>query len=621
MLRQRNPLIRKGGLAAMQARLFCFLLLVSVSVSAISTTDSQTIERYQRLAASGAPQLALEGLREGCPDLEFDPTGWANWQRAELRILAGQQRWQQLLEQIESYPEAAPAQFITELQKVRIEALIEINRFREARQLLVKQIWSERDQGASDSEQKLKMWRELVVKSYISEGLSDDAYIAMQYFRQDYGTEDESSTELLIQTLLASRFPKIAEGVIDKLPDSEKKRLFKQIARLRQNRGVRSILFSSREKLQQKALSPFQRAMLWGMVAEAAELRTDNALRVIALENFLSQRRSNKEVHGGTKFEGAGMRRNDIDALFNLDAQQLWAAYDSYALSIANREQLLLGDDDAWIESGQKAGKMHPVHQRSIYAFLARHAVSEQGRIAAQDLLVASLKKLKEGDDLITILCADNEEVDKRYDSELGQQVLSVLLDNALRARDLERASELISHMDSPEVGNGHFVWSLRKAKIFLLASNYVQSIEVIGRLVDELPNASDKSRDRLLQLIFDLQTAHQDIAAVRLLKKIDSQSSDPKLHRELLYWIADSNMALDNYRLAAQGYLESAIVPGINTMDPWAQTARYQAAKALLKAELKGDAMVIYRQLLKHTQNSSRRALLKQELEQIHLY
>ena len=79
--------------------------------------------------------------------------------------------------------------------------------------------------------------------------------------------------------------------------------------------------------------------------------------------------------------------------------------------------------------------------------------------------------------------------------------------------------------------------------------------------------------------------------------------------------------MALDNYRLAAQGYLESAIVPGINTMDPWAQTARYQAAKALLKAELKGDAMAIYRQLLKHTQNSSRRALLKQELEQIHLY
>jgi len=603
----------------MQARLFCFLVLSSVSVSAISITDPQSIERYQRLAESGASQLALEGLREGGPDLELDPMGWANWQRAELHILAGQQSWQQLLEQIESYPETTPAEFITELQKVRIEALIELNRFREARQLLLKQIWSGRNQEGSDNE--LKMWRGFVVKSYISEGMSDDAYIAMQYFRQDYGTEDEGSSERLIQTLLASRFPKIAEGVIDKLSDSEKKRLFKQLARLRQNRGVRSILFAAREKLQQKALSPFQRAMLWGMVVEAAELRTDNALRVIALESFLRERLSNKELHGGSKFESVGMRRSDIAALFNIDAQQLWDAYDRYAQVIANREQLLLGDDDAWLESAQKVGRMHPVHQRSIYAYLARHAMSRQLRIVAQDLLVASLKKLKAGDELITTLYKSNNERGEKYDGELGPQVLSVLLDNALRARDLERASELISRMDSPEVGNGHFVWSLRKAKIFLLASNYVQSIEVIGRLVDELPNASEKSRDRLLQLIFDLQTAHQDIAAVRLLKKIDSQSSDPKLHRELLYWIADSNMALDNYRLAAQGYLESAIVPGINTMDPWAQTARYQAAKALLKAELKGDAMVIYRQLLKHTQNSSRRALLKQELEQIHLY
>lgn len=586
----------------MQARLFCFLLLVivSVSTSAAPPASLQSIERYQRLAESGAPQLALEGLREGHPDLEFDPAEWANWQRAELHILAGQQNWLQLLEQIESYPETAPAELIAELQKVRIEALIAINRFREARQLLVKKIWSVSEQGAGE----LKLWRELIVKSYISEGLSDDAYIAMQHFRQDYGTEDESSTRLLIQTLLASSFPEIAEGVIDKLPASEERRLLKQLARLRQNRGVASIMFASREKLQQKGLSPFQRSMLWGSVAEAAELQADSALRVIALEKFLRERRSNK-----------------VDALFNIDSQQLWNAYDSYAQRVANREQLLLGDDGPWIESAQKAGKMYPVQQRSIYAYLSRYAVSGPGRIAAQDLLVVSLQKLKGGDELITTLYAASNGLGKRYDSELGQQVLAVLLDNALRARDLERASELISRMDSPEVGNGHFVWLLRKAKIFLLASNYVQSIEVIGGLVDDLPNATEKSRDRLLQLIFDLQTAHQDIAAVRLLKEIDAQSADPKLHRELLYWIADSNMALDNYRLAAQGYLESAIVPGINTMDPWAQTARYQAAKALLKADLKGDARAIYRQLLKHTQNPSRRALLKQELEQIHLY
>jgi len=589
----------------MQARLFYWLFLVIISAPA--SANVQTIELYQRLAESGAPQLALNGLRDGAPDLDVDPVRWSRWQRAELRILAEQHWWQQLLDQIEDYPEITPAEFVAEIQKMRIEALIELDRFQEARRLLVKLIWGRVYPEPGDSE--LKQWRELIVKSYISEGKSDDAYIAMQHFRNDYGVEGESSTELLIQTLLASNFPGIAEGVIDTLSDSEEKRLLKQLARLRQGKGVRAIMFAAREKLQQTPLSPMQYSMLWGMVAEAAKLQSDKASRVVALEAFLKERRSRK-----------------IDTLFNLGAQQLWEAYDSYAERIANREQLLLGDDSAWVENADKAGKMHPVHRRSIYAYLTRHAVSAQSRAMTQDLLVTTLKDLNKGEQLITALYADRIEAGERdgrkgnYD-ELGQQVLSVLLDNALKARDLERASELISHMESPEPGNGLFVWSLRKAKIFLLASNYVQSVAVIDRLIDELPNASEKNRDRLIQLIFDLQTAHQDVAAVRLLKKIDSQSNDSKLHREMLYWIADSNMALENYRLAAQGYLESAILPGINTMDPWAQTARYQAAKALLKAELKGDAKTIYEQLLKYTRNPSRRALLKQELEQIHLH
>ena len=83
--------------------------------------------------------------------------------------------------------------------------------------------------------------------------------------------------------------------------------------------------------------------MLWGMVAEAAEQHADIASRVIALEAFLREKRSKK-----------------IEAVFNLNAQQLWDAYDAYAKSVANREQLLLGDDAAWIKSAQQAGKIHP---------------------------------------------------------------------------------------------------------------------------------------------------------------------------------------------------------------------------------------------------------------------
>ena len=602
MLRQRQSLNREGGFAAVQTRLFCFLLLLALAMPAAARVGAG-VELYLRLAESGAPQLALEGLRESSPSSEFDLTNWINWQRAELNILAKQRWWTQLLAQIENYPQIDDLKFATEVQQLRIEALIELGEFQKARDLLRKEIWNgsisndEPIDEESPVNDVLKSWRELIVKSYISEGMSDDAYIAMQHFRDDYGVDSASSTSLLVQTLFASNFPDIAEGVLDKQPNTEENRLLKQLARLRQNRGVRSIIFSAKEKLQKGGLNLFERAMLWGMVAEAAEIQGDKASRVIALEAFLKEHPNQQ-----------------IAAVFKLDSEQLWAAYDSYAQRVANREQLLRGDDNAWMDSAGKAGNMNPIHQRSIYAYLSRNSVTVDGRIKAQNMLVASLKRLKDGDNLITKLYL------KQGDATLGQEVISVLLDKALKERNLERASELISLMDSPEVGNGHFVWSLRKAKIFLLAGNYVQSVEVIDRLIEGLEGISEKNRDRLIQLIFDLQTAHQDVAAVRLLKKIDLQQNDLKLHRELLYWIADSNMALENYRLAAQGYLESAIVPGIDTMDPWAQTARYQAAKALLKAELKGDAKAIYEQLLKFTKNPSRRALLKQELEQIHL-
>ncbi len=51
----------------MQARLFC--CLAAVSLFAPVSTDAQTVALYQQLAATGAPQLALKGLRRNGPDL------------------------------------------------------------------------------------------------------------------------------------------------------------------------------------------------------------------------------------------------------------------------------------------------------------------------------------------------------------------------------------------------------------------------------------------------------------------------------------------------------------------------------------------------------------------------
>ena len=54
--------------------------------------------------------------------------------------------------------------------------------------------------------------------------------------------------------------------------------------------------------------------------------------------------------------------------------------------------------------------------------------------------------------------------------------------------------------------------------------------------------------------------------------------------------------------------------------MDPWAQTARYHAAKALVEAGLLQDARQIYSSLLRATRDASRRAVLENEIQRLHL-
>jgi hypothetical protein len=83
---------------------------------------------------------------------------------------------------------------------------------------------------------------------------------------------------------------------------------------------------------------------------------------------------------------------------------------------------------------------------------------------------------------------------------------------------------------------------------------------------------------------------------------------------------MADSHKARAEHAEAARLYLQSATLSDNNSMDPWAQTARYQAAKSLAEAGMAKDATVIYRQLLRVTENPERRSVLRHELQQLRL-
>ena len=222
------------------------------------------------------------------------------------------------------------------------------------------------------------------------------------------------------------------------------------------------------------------------------------------------------------------------------------------------------------------------------------------------------------GEHLLQKLYVESELINPSHD--IPQNAAFLLLDKAIQENNLQMASLLIQQLDAPPKGTALFIWHLRRAKIFLLAGDYQQAKQVLGFAVAEISRVTPRYRDKLVQLIFDLQTAGENSSALDLLLKILLQMDDSNFKRELLYWIAEAYEKENNHVQSAYYYLSSATLFGNESMDPWAQTARFHAATALVSAGLLADAQTILTRLLEVTKDPARRAVIQREIEQIKL-
>jgi hypothetical protein len=125
---------------------------------------------------------------------------------------------------------------------------------------------------------------------------------------------------------------------------------------------------------------------------------------------------------------------------------------------------------------------------------------------------------------------------------------------------------------------------------------------------------------DRYLQVVFDLQSIEQHALALRLLDLLPLEKMDAKLQRELYYWKAESEAALEQHAQAAWLYLKSALTTDASMSDLWAQSARFKAAGELTSAGLYDDANLAYSELLAITVSKSRKILIQQKLQQLRL-
>ena len=576
-------------------KLFLSCVLSLTAIHAACATDIQEI---QRLAKTGTVNLALRIIEQEQDAQKINPDVWMQWEQERIRLMVKRRDWTGVTTRLSNMPTFATADYIIWARTQRAQALIAVGEGEQARRELRTLIW----QGHKDknTEANITEWRHLIIQSYLTDGLANDAQTATLRYQQEYGEQDKDILLRARIAILNSRTDEAIELLKQQASDPRAGALL-LLAQLRgQSRSAKTILQSVLKHLRNKDIDDEMRVNLWAVGSEAAQRAGKSDFATNAFEHVLAEK----------------MLLTLPKAIISIDSNVLWNAYVEYALMLGNRNQLLIGQDDKWLEYGETIRQKHPVGARAMNVFVMLRGQNAAVKEQAAERFVELMSKRKHGKRLLQTLFEKNRYFPKR--SDIPTPVKHVLVDTALANSDIDLASELMAGIKEPPEGSDQFMWHLRRARILVLGTQIKTGISGLHALLDGNAKMQPEQVDRFMQVIFDLQTAGEHEAAYQLFEKIMTRTDDEKIQREIYFWMADSRKAMEQYEGAARLYLKSAMHPDPENMDPWAQTAHYQAAVALSKAGLYEDAQVLFEFLLRVTEEPARRAVLKSELQKL---
>jgi tetratricopeptide (TPR) repeat protein len=557
---------------------------------------NERLDLLKNISAAGAPLLTLEMLDQAQPGIDQNLYEWILWEQERLDILARWQQWDQLLIRIESLPADIPAQFKQQVATFKARAFLELDQTASARRVLREQLWLDpaRDSGNDET------WRRLIIESYIDDDRTEDARVAMLRFDQDFDSSDLSWLLLRARVLIESgRY----EQAIRVLAGREEwqARLTSTLAAFRQQRIDKEELWRQvKKRIEDTSLGSAERSSLWALGYFAAE-QMSPVDRVVALESLFRNE------------QASPMK------LFQLPADRLWEAYVEYAELVGNRSELLLGADEDWLELAASASKVTPVKSRSLYAMLMlRSADLEVSNRAAAGYMETFAEVDESERRLLENLFNHSQTFSDAHKIPAG--IRFQLVDLALRSVDIEEATRLMSGLTTVPPGTSRLDWQLRQSRVLVLGGRYDEGNKVLQGLIFEYLEPQPEATDRILQVLFDLQTVGLHAEAIDHFGHLLQLDIDLKQRREILYWIGDSYRGLEKYQQAALLYLQSAMMPAAGSMDPWAQTARFNAAESLQLAGLVDDARRIYQALLQITEDPARRSVLTHKIQQLWL-
>ncbi len=575
------------------------LLVLSAGLcSNARALDTTELKELAQLARAGAPQLALRRMDAAQPSAEEHLPDWIAWEQERLQILSSQGLYPALIGRVQALPESVDPAFRRFALTLQADAQLQLSQADAARATLRQLIW-----GAGDSSREQQArWRQMVVRSYVLQDRGDDARQALLRYRQDFGDPSAQMRRLNAQVLLQSGDAQSAARLLAD-DDSVQGQFLRNAARLATSPDQAREVETAVQALVAKTDSPSLQSALWALASAAAAQTGRTLARIGHLEHALSLPIDTQLIHG----------------VIDYNADQLWDAYLQAGKRIGNDEQKLLGNDEDWYFPATQALESDPLRARILFSVLAVYGSSPERRSLAHEYLVGLLDDLPAGRQLTHRLYLESARY--RQVDTLPAVIRYRLIDAALESGDLDTASRLMAGLAEPPTGGDRFEWDLRRARVAIYTGDPDTGVALLQRLLQtHKPDWSERQVDRLLQVIFDLQTVAQHDQALQLFSALLDKPLAMQRRRELLFWMADSLQALERYEDAAYLYLKSATLAAATAMDPWSQTARYRAAKSLVEAGLVDDARQIYRQLLDATRDASRKTVLRNELQRLHL-
>lgn len=580
------------------------LLCLCVVNAPVYATDLRELEL---LIDSGATNLAREVFDREQPGFESNPEQWLEWENQRIKLYQYNKDWDSLIYRLLALPDWVPQDFRLWAQEQIARAQIEKKDPYAALQTLRELIWhSPRDIEAAYLEQSLPVWRQLIIQAYLVAENIKDAEVAMLRFQQDHDNPKDDWKRSRATVLIRAGKPYDAELLMKGETHMHSRSIY-YLAQLLTGKVDPEAIRVRTAKLGAMAkFADSTRRQFWFVSAKAARQQGKLDAAIVAMQNALLLLDENEAMSQREKL------------LFALQGSDLWDLYEAYGRYLGNQWQLLIGHDEVWFSKASNLVDKHPRQAMALFAVMIKDVSLPQTRMLAHDLFSTLLSEQKNGLILVKKLYLDSSA--GNMVSFIPEGLRHRLIDDALAHSNVKMASKLIQTVTAPPKGANALFWKLRRARIMILAGQLDEGIAALYQLLAETKELQPDQMDRVMQVLFDLQTVDRHQAAIKLFNKLPLKGQSGQMRREILYWIADSYKELKQYQFAARYYLLSAGLLNSQAMDPWAQTARYQAADALFAGGEYQDAGRIYKRLLEVTTEPARKVVLRNKIQQIWL-